>query len=58
MVPKTRDSIERTLSENGEKILQAARDTVPRTVSTLLKVKNYVNERPTSSNERSERQHI
>ena len=47
MVPKTRDSIERTLSENGEKILQAARDTVPRTVSTLLKVKNYVNERPT-----------
>lgn len=58
MVPKTRDSIERTLSENGEKILQAARDTVPRTVSTLLKVKNYVNERPTSSNARSERQHI
>lgn len=40
MVPKTRDSIERTLSENGAKILQAARGTVPRTVSTLLKVKN------------------
>lgn len=58
MVPKTRDSIERTLSENGPKILQAARDTVPRTVSTLLKVKNYVNARPTSSNARSERQHI
>lgn len=47
MVPKTRDSIGRTLSENGAKILQATRDTVPRTVSTLLKVKNYVNARPT-----------
>ena len=40
MVPKTRDSIGRTLSENGAKKL-------PRTVSTLLKVKNYVNARPT-----------
>ena len=33
MVPNTRDSIESTLSENGAKIQQAARDTEPRTVS-------------------------
>lgn len=58
MVPNTRDSIKRTLSENGAKVQQAARDTVPRTVSALLKVKNYVNARPTSSNSRSERQRI
>ena len=58
MVPNTRGSIESTLSENGAKIQQAARDTVPRTVSALLKVKNYVNARPISSNARSERQQI
>ena len=58
MVPNTRDSTESTLSENGAKIQQAARDTGPRTVSALLKVKNYVNARPTSSNARSERQQI
>ena len=58
MVPNTRDSVESTLSENGAKIQQAARDTVPGTVSALLKVKNYVNARSTSSNARSERQHI